>query len=638
MSKWSLCLADPIEVSDSPTTDVRLVAYKDAEYYQFLVVRWPQSGQNFGAGPRPAGSLPHVSGLAQAAVDAARGWLAGDQVDKTSDKTKAVFIDGPPVQNAASLAHTNKAGSELAEWSDWTLPKLADQVLMDLLRAESEFREPSEGLRRSLHDSDCTESEGQRLRHYLVSEGLIDADVDPDGHGGFAAFRIRGLTPKGRQRGSRAATRRSDASVEELAKWVVQAIAEAEARDDNLDAAAWSVLAPLSDAKKLAVQKLLSEAKLVETIEQRVADGSFGVFVVTGLRSGGRALARRNQMDEPDQEPTLAIQQPASPAAVAAAQPRKVFLSHASGDKPLADLIVDQLLKLGLELPESRVFYTSRPATGVDSGEAWFGRISSELSGAPLTVAVFSERFKDSAFSHLELGAALIAGDLCVVRAPGTVGYGALGSIQMHDLGDSEAVDAFGAQVAQYLGLTQSAVRWNRHRDQFMTSLTSLSEGALAGGESGQNVSADSLEQQHSAGSSYAAKRDTRLDETIRRFLADPSPPTFWPIAERCADLNIGQVLDLKPADPTAIRVTPVDENELTLRVYQHKTGGSFGRHGEETVVWSSAVPYAQVVADLAEAWAKTGMYPGDEKFSRFDLAVEVGRLFRDHIRAVFVN
>jgi hypothetical protein len=58
----------------------------------------------------------------------------------------------------------------------------------------------------------------------------------------------------------------------------------------------------------------------------------------------------------------------------------KIFISHASADRKLADLLRDTLVLGGI--PRERIFYSSSRATGIPSGTDVRAHLRSDLRGS----------------------------------------------------------------------------------------------------------------------------------------------------------------------------------------------------------------------------------------------------------------
>jgi hypothetical protein len=70
---------------------------------------------------------------------------------------------------------------------------------------------------------------------------------------------------------------------------------------------------------------------------------------------------------------------------------RRIFISHASVDKPLADLLRDTLILGGV--PENVIFYSSDRATGIPTGEDVREHLRKILGESGLVIELISSHF-----------------------------------------------------------------------------------------------------------------------------------------------------------------------------------------------------------------------------------------------------
>jgi TIR domain len=84
---------------------------------------------------------------------------------------------------------------------------------------------------------------------------------------------------------------------------------------------------------------------------------------------------------------------------------RKIFISHSSKDKELADSI-QMLIETGIGLPHNEVFCTSLDGLGIPVGVPDFKEyIRKEMQDCDTVVALISRNYYDSPFCMCELGA-----------------------------------------------------------------------------------------------------------------------------------------------------------------------------------------------------------------------------------------
>jgi len=68
----------------------------------------------------------------------------------------------------------------------------------------------------------------------------------------------------------------------------------------------------------------------------------------------------------------------------------KIFISHASADRKLADLLRDTLVLGGI--PREWIFYSSSRATGIPSGTDVRAHLRSELQQAGLVIGLYATK------------------------------------------------------------------------------------------------------------------------------------------------------------------------------------------------------------------------------------------------------
>jgi hypothetical protein len=83
---------------------------------------------------------------------------------------------------------------------------------------------------------------------------------------------------------------------------------------------------------------------------------------------------------------------------------RRIFISHASVDKPLADLLRDTLILGGVS--ENVIFYSSDRATGIPTGEDVREHIRKVLGESGLVIELISSKFLQRPICLMELGGA----------------------------------------------------------------------------------------------------------------------------------------------------------------------------------------------------------------------------------------
>ena len=121
----------------------------------------------------------------------------------------------------------------------------------------------------------------------------------------------------------------------------------------------------------------------------------------------------------------------------------KLFLSHASQDRPVADLLRDTLVLGGV--PNDAIFYSSSRDTGIPSGTDVRSHLKTELQQAGLVVELITATFLTRPMCLMELGAAwaLDVATYPIVLPPleRTDVAQQIGNVQMGLLGSDSDID-----------------------------------------------------------------------------------------------------------------------------------------------------------------------------------------------------
>lgn len=147
---------------------------------------------------------------------------------------------------------------------------------------------------------------------------------------------------------------------------------------------------------------------------------------------------------------------------------RKIFISHASVDKPLADLLRDTLILGGV--PEDVIFYSSGRATGIPTGEDVREHLGKVLGESGLVIELTSLTFLRRPICLMELGGAwaLNKPTYPIVIPPlgRRKAINQLGEVRMGILGNEsdidEIFDELNTRLLQNIGCEVKAVSWNR--------------------------------------------------------------------------------------------------------------------------------------------------------------------------------
>ena len=84
----------------------------------------------------------------------------------------------------------------------------------------------------------------------------------------------------------------------------------------------------------------------------------------------------------------------------------KIFISHSSKDLPYVEAFVEQILKLGLDIEQERIFCSSMPGYGIRGGHYMPDYIKKEIHQSSLALLFISKNYKESEICLNEVGAA----------------------------------------------------------------------------------------------------------------------------------------------------------------------------------------------------------------------------------------
>lgn len=156
---------------------------------------------------------------------------------------------------------------------------------------------------------------------------------------------------------------------------------------------------------------------------------------------------------------------------------KRVFLSHATKDKAIANAFVDLLVHCGLHADD--IFCSSLEGMGIPPGQNFLDHIKNEIQNPELVVLMLSQNYFDSAFCLCELGAswAMWHNILPVLIPPATfadVG-GVLTGIQAFKIDEPLRLSEAYEVIVKVLALKRlMSARWEVKRDEFLKELGPL--------------------------------------------------------------------------------------------------------------------------------------------------------------------
>jgi hypothetical protein len=158
----------------------------------------------------------------------------------------------------------------------------------------------------------------------------------------------------------------------------------------------------------------------------------------------------------------------------------KIFISHASADRKLADLLRDTLVLGGI--PRERIFYSSSRATGIPSGTDVRARLRGELQQTGLVIELISTTFLTRPMCLIELGGAWVLekSTYPIVVPPLTRSQAVtqIGDVHMGQLSSDEEIDDIFDELHDRLtsdvGLSTTATGWNPVARRFKEGLPAV--------------------------------------------------------------------------------------------------------------------------------------------------------------------
>lgn len=152
-----------------------------------------------------------------------------------------------------------------------------------------------------------------------------------------------------------------------------------------------------------------------------------------------------------------------------------VFVSHASADATFVDHFVDDVIKLGCELPKENIFYSSRTETGVPSGEDLMSYVRSQVGATELVIAIITPTYLTRPVCMAELGAGWgQVGKLFPLLTRGVnrkALEGILPPMLIRYVDEEEVLDELKDEIGRAINKVSSAATWGRYSTKWLTSV-----------------------------------------------------------------------------------------------------------------------------------------------------------------------
>jgi hypothetical protein len=154
---------------------------------------------------------------------------------------------------------------------------------------------------------------------------------------------------------------------------------------------------------------------------------------------------------------------------------KKIFISHASKDKKLADAFVDFLV-LGLNIKNNDFFCSSLEGLGIPTGENFIDFIQKKLEGCKIVIPLLSPNYYESRFCPCELGASwILSRTLFPIIVP-PLQFSDIDDVlskkQMRIIDRGNHLDELRDELTRELRLKNiKSARWGSKKDQFLNRL-----------------------------------------------------------------------------------------------------------------------------------------------------------------------
>lgn len=116
---------------------------------------------------------------------------------------------------------------------------------------------------------------------------------------------------------------------------------------------------------------------------------------------------------------------------------KKIFISHSSKDIEYVETFVENILRLGLDIPSERIFCSSMEGQGVKSGQYIPDRLKEEINKSSLALLFISKNYKSSEICLNEVGAAwaMLEKESVIPMLLPNIGFTDIGFLDLSRLG-----------------------------------------------------------------------------------------------------------------------------------------------------------------------------------------------------------
>lgn len=159
------------------------------------------------------------------------------------------------------------------------------------------------------------------------------------------------------------------------------------------------------------------------------------------------------------------------------ANSKKIFISHSSNDKDIAEKFVDHILQLGIGINAEDVFCSSIEEMGVRNGKDIRKHIHENIRNADYSFLMISKNYKASEICLNEMGAVWAYDNNVRLYILPDVDFKEIGWLcdtrKADKINTPVPLDALHKEMIEYFNLADKGETWSRQRETFLEYINS---------------------------------------------------------------------------------------------------------------------------------------------------------------------
>lgn len=159
------------------------------------------------------------------------------------------------------------------------------------------------------------------------------------------------------------------------------------------------------------------------------------------------------------------------------ANSKKIFISHSSNDKDIAEKFVDHILQLGIGINAEDVFCSSIEEMGVKNGKDIRKHIHENIRNADYSFLMISKNYKASEICLNEMGAVWAYDNNVRLYILPDVDFKEIGWLcdtrKADKINTPVPLDALHKEMIEYFNLADKGETWSRQRETFLEYINS---------------------------------------------------------------------------------------------------------------------------------------------------------------------